>query len=219
MPIVATQGGDLYLQLNLSDEDTPDDEIEFMEIRITANEVDSYDKEDIALGGQINPDGSIKFTTNVVEKLHKAAMACQELNPDPKLAAEDGEEEAEDTRPGANGWITSDNMAQFMDENGNFQMPEGATFINGDGDHEEQEEGEEEEQEPLGAFQNLDASARVTSTLSCTEDRGMRLDAVNTADIAGLIGPGAGTTRTAAEAVESGTLDEVDRPRPSGSGT
>jgi nucleotide-sensitive chloride channel 1A len=38
----------------------------------------------------------------------------------------------DETAPGATGWITSENMADFMDEDGNFRMPTGATVIGGD---------------------------------------------------------------------------------------
>ncbi|KAK4622163.1 hypothetical protein CLAFUW4_06878 [Fulvia fulva] len=172
MPIVGVQGADLYIQLNLSDDDTPDDEIEFMELRITADEVDSYDQSDIATGGTLNEDGSIKLTTNVADVLCRAISACHDLHPDPPSPGEEDVDMEEDTRPGAGGWITSENLAEYTDENGNFRMPEGITVINGDEEY--------EEQEPLG--------------------------------------PGAGTTRTAAEAVEAGTLEEADRPGPPGSG-
>jgi len=47
----------------------------------------------------------------------------------------------DETAPGATGWITSENMADFVDEEGNFRMPEGGMVIGGedemDGDGEE----------------------------------------------------------------------------------
>jgi nucleotide-sensitive chloride channel 1A len=44
----------------------------------------------------------------------------------------DGNAFFDETAPGATGWITSENMADFMDEDGNFRMPTGATVIGGD---------------------------------------------------------------------------------------
>lgn len=62
--------------------------------------------------------------------LFKAISDCQELNPDPD-PSDEGEED-QSTEPGAGGWITSDNMADFMDENGNFRVPEDMTVIGGE---------------------------------------------------------------------------------------
>jgi nucleotide-sensitive chloride channel 1A len=49
--------------------------------------------------------------------IFEALSACADLHPDP---ASPGEEEEEDTAPGVGGWITSENMEQFMDAEGNF---------------------------------------------------------------------------------------------------
>jgi len=70
---------------------------------------------------------------SAVARLYGAISACQELNPDPPSDEEGGFDE---TAPGATGWITSENMADFMDEEGNFRMPEGAAVIGGEGDEE-----------------------------------------------------------------------------------
>ena len=66
------------------------------------------------------------------QALFKAISDCQELNPDPP---EDGDE-VDETAPGATGWITSENMQDFLDENGELRVPEGVPVIG-----EEQEEG------------------------------------------------------------------------------
>ncbi|EME43564.1 hypothetical protein DOTSEDRAFT_25490 [Dothistroma septosporum NZE10] len=194
MPIAGVEGDKLYIQLSDADEDTPDDEITITEIRVIATEVDSYDQGDIASGaGTLNADGSIKITTNVSTVLQRAVTACQEENPDPPVIGDeeqDGDAMDIDTRPGAGGWITSENMHEYVDENGNFRLPNGEfAFDNDEGRVVADEEvngilngnGHVEEQEPLGL--------------------------------------GAGRTRTAAEAVAGGTLEEADRPGPSASGT
>jgi len=45
--------------------------------------------------------------------------ACADLHPDPESPGGE-EEEEEDTAPGAGGWITSENMHEFIDADGNF---------------------------------------------------------------------------------------------------
>ena len=54
--------------------------------------------------------------------------------PDP--AEDDSDEEGygggqafDETAPGATGWITSENMHEYTDADGNFKMPEGITVI------------------------------------------------------------------------------------------
>ena len=45
--------------------------------------------------------------------------------------------------PGATGWITSENMQDYLDENGQFRIPEGVTVIG-------EEEDEDVNHETLG---------------------------------------------------------------------
>lgn len=55
--------------------------------------------------------------------LYTAIGDCQELNPDPETnESEDGEDDGAATFP-SGGWITSENMHEFVDEDGNFSMP------------------------------------------------------------------------------------------------
>lgn len=52
-----------------------------------------------------------------IREIFDALNKCAELHPDPY----DGEEGEPDlTAPGATGWITADNMDEYLDENGNF---------------------------------------------------------------------------------------------------
>lgn len=61
-----------------------------------------------------------------IQEIFAAMNTCADLHPDP----EDDEEGAPDlTAPGATGWITADNMDEFLDEDGNFK---GATIIGGE---------------------------------------------------------------------------------------
>jgi nucleotide-sensitive chloride channel 1A len=73
---------------------------------------------------------------------------CQELNPDPAQDddsdADEGGPAFDETAPGATGWITSDNLHEFTDADGNFKMPEGVTVFG------DQEDGEAGAAEGLG---------------------------------------------------------------------
>ena len=171
MPVVGALEGDLYLQLITGDEgdsDGDDADSTFIDLRIAPKSVDSYDQGDIAkVQGNLNNDGSINTVEDMATTLQRAVAICQDLNPDPPVAGEEGEEMEEDTRPGAGGWITSENMADYMDEDGNFRMPQGTTVIGGDGAvgngiiangvYETSANGVHEEQEPLGAYTTAEA--------------------------------------------------------------
>lgn len=64
---------------------------------------------------------------------------CQELNPDP-AADDDSEEDGDgfdETAPGATGWITSENLHEFTDAEGNFKMPEGIKVFGDEGEDED----------------------------------------------------------------------------------
>lgn len=143
--VTAQDGQDVLLELNLSDSDTADEDIQFVQIRIVAGNVQQQ-----TAGASAQADGvAMNGTTShndASTALFKAISDCQELNPDPPQLGEEGEDGEggfDETAPGATGWITSENMADFTDENGNFRMPEGMTVIGG-----EDEEGAAGE--PLG---------------------------------------------------------------------
>ena len=132
----AQVGSAILLELNLSDSNiVPDEDIEHLQLRITPTSVTTSDETST---GTANGNDTSPSTA-----LYKAIGDCQELNPDPadRDSDEDGEPAFDETAPGATGWITSENMADFVDEDGNFRMPEGATVIGG---------AEDGEEEPLG---------------------------------------------------------------------
>lgn len=54
-----------------------------------------------------------------IKDIFTAMNTCADLHPDPNEDAGDGEEDM--TAPGATGWITADNMDDFVDEHGNFK--------------------------------------------------------------------------------------------------
>ncbi|CZT21552.1 uncharacterized protein RCC_07415 [Ramularia collo-cygni] len=131
--VTAQDGQDVLLELNLSDIDTADEDIQFVQIRITAGTVQHHAAAATqAEGGASNGTAD---QNNSSDALFRAISDCQELNPDPPQHGEEGEDGGfDETAPGATGWITSENMGDFMDENGNFRMPEGMTVIGGEDD-------------------------------------------------------------------------------------
>lgn len=128
--MTAQDGTEVLLELNLSDPDTPDEDIQFVQLRILPGIIQSQAPSEEHAGGA---NGTTSHNDSATA-LFKAISDCQELNPDP----EEDEDEAEGMQPGAGGWITNENMGDFMDENGNFRMPEGMTVVGG-----EEEEGAE----------------------------------------------------------------------------
>jgi nucleotide-sensitive chloride channel 1A len=128
----AQVGAAVLLELNLSDSNiTPDEDIEHLQIRLNPTDNIIYPS---TSSGKNPSDPSFA--------LYMAIGDCQELNPDP---AQDDDSDADErgpafdeTAPGATGWITSDNLHEFTDADGNFKMPEGMTVI---GDEEDGEAG------------------------------------------------------------------------------
>ncbi|KAK5694897.1 hypothetical protein LTR97_009488 [Elasticomyces elasticus] len=153
----AEDGDAVLLQLGLSDPNTTaDEDFEAITLRIIPNAESSVGHDDAS-----EPNGSALTPR---QQLYEAISAGQELNPDAD-PDDEGENGFDETAPGATGWITSENMADFVDEDGNFRMPEGTTVLGGE-EHENVEH-------------------------------------------ANGLGPGAGTTRTAAEVdAEDGAEDD-----------
>ncbi|KAI5211625.1 hypothetical protein AUEXF2481DRAFT_29764 [Aureobasidium subglaciale EXF-2481] len=110
----ARQQNALYLQLCLSDmAQTADDDLETVELLLTPEPVADND------------------ATDAAEKLFTAVSDCADLHPDPD--SDEDQDQEQEPEPGTGGWITSENMQDFMDENGNFQMPEIGTLGAGAG--------------------------------------------------------------------------------------
>lgn len=131
----------LYMNLSLNDTETVNDEEDIQTLELTILPP-SYAN---------NPD------TACIKEIFTAMNTCADLHPDPDASGDEGEDILEDSAPGASGWITAENMDQYVDENGNFaglvigddelgpgagtvrtrdQADEGANGVNGD-EHEE----------------------------------------------------------------------------------
>lgn len=94
--------------------------------------------------------------TTEAKAIFEALSACADLNPDPMDEDEDGEAMVmPQPEPGAGGWITSENMHEFTDSEGNWTGPEiqflgaGAGQVRAREDHDDGVEaraGEEEDE-------------------------------------------------------------------------
>ncbi|KAF2719012.1 hypothetical protein K431DRAFT_252252 [Polychaeton citri CBS 116435] len=133
--ITAQDGDAVLLELNFTDQNSNDDEdIEFMQMRIFPDTVvhdpaSTSSTETNPPTQQTNGDGSSGPAPAVA--LWQAIFDCQELNPDPQTQ-EDDEDAFDETAPGATGWITADNMQDFMDEDGNLKIPDDGTVVYGE---------------------------------------------------------------------------------------
>ena len=118
----AQQSQALYMQLCLSDiRQTADDDLETVELLITPSAPEP------ATSDAAEERSSAQRTQSSTHALYAAVSACADLHPDPDEDEEGVDPSLDvDAAPGAGGWITSENMHDFMDEDGNFRMPEGA---------------------------------------------------------------------------------------------
>lgn len=132
----------MFLGLNLSDANTADDDIVFVQMRIVPSQI-AQNVTEAPAEQQLDSTGTNGHTYAAQEQpaqaLFKAISDCQELNPDPPEQGDDIDDAEgvegvgfDETAPGATGWITSENMQDFVDENGEFRMPEGVNMIDED---------------------------------------------------------------------------------------
>lgn len=156
----------MLLGLNLSDSNTADEDLVFIQLRIIPQSIEAYEEatEDAEVP-QTNGNGT--NSSNPAQALFKAIADCQELNPDPP---EEDDDEYDETAPGATGWITSENMADFLDENGELRIPQGVTVV-----------GDEESNQPSwplgqGAGRSRTANERDTEDGADEETKWQRTD-------------------------------------------
>lgn len=133
----------VYMNLSLNDPETVNEEEDIQTLELTV----------------LPPNYSSSPDTACIKVIFNAMNECADLHPDPDASGdEDGEDILDDSAPGASGWITAENMDQYMDENGNFtgmviggdelgpgagtvrtrdEGDEGANGVNGTDGHEE----------------------------------------------------------------------------------
>lgn len=58
--------------------------------------------------------------SSCIRDIFSAMNTCADLHPDPDADEEGDDIGFDDTAPGASGWITAENMDQYVDEEGNF---------------------------------------------------------------------------------------------------
>lgn len=115
----------LYMNIYLTDLATvnADEDIEILDITVLPPNYPSQSEAD----------------ATAIKEIFTAMNACADLHPDPEDSDEgEGGPEIDDSAPGASGWITAENMGEFLDENGELNM-RGMTVF-----------GEEGADEPLG---------------------------------------------------------------------
>ncbi|KAF2279907.1 uncharacterized protein EI97DRAFT_370050 [Westerdykella ornata] len=82
----------------------------------TVNSEEEIETLDIVV---LPPNFASEPDTTCIKEIFTAMNACADLHPDPD-DSEEGDQEDE-TAPGATGWITADNMGEYLDEDGNFK--------------------------------------------------------------------------------------------------
>lgn len=94
----------LYLNVSLNDVEAVNDEedIQVLEFTILPPSYSS------------NPDSAC------IKDIFGALNTGADLHPDPNASDDENDDILDDSAPGASGWITAENMDEYMDEDGNF---------------------------------------------------------------------------------------------------
>ncbi|KAF2663785.1 hypothetical protein BT63DRAFT_483958 [Microthyrium microscopicum] len=125
----------VFLQVNLHNQDTinSDDDIKTLDLSLHVTDIAQPEQQPQADGSE--PPSAVKA-------LFEALSTCADLHPDPEEQGSDAEQEPE---PGAGGWITAENMNDFMDADGNFvgigTLGAGAGAVHARQDDDEHENG------------------------------------------------------------------------------
>ena len=115
----------MYLQLDLHDQELTNDDEDIQ--TLTLHLIPKAGVEDGGSNGHAEDaevaNGAWSSNGGAAKSLFEALSACADLNPDP-MDEDEGGEGPEVPEPGAGGWITSENMHEFMDADGNWTGPE-----------------------------------------------------------------------------------------------
>ena len=123
------------MQLILSDaRHTADEDLETLELLLTPPPASATVTQGSSASNGVR---GAHQPLSAAQALYAAVSACADLHPDPASESEDGGPDGaggfgvgDGAGVGAGGWITAENMHEFMDEEGILRMPEGE---NGDG--------------------------------------------------------------------------------------
>jgi chloride channel, nucleotide-sensitive, 1A len=111
----------MQLALNDSDMANSEDDYETLEATLIPVEGSRSSTSSVGESGVNGTSATDGETSSPIQDLFSAVSACADLHPDPATPEEGGEDGGMDmTAPGAGGWITSENMHEFIDEDGNF---------------------------------------------------------------------------------------------------
>lgn len=100
--------------------------VEALYMNISLNDAEDVNEEDAiqVLELTVLPPGYASSSPDsaCIKDIFGAMNICADLHPDPNISGDEGEDDDlfDETAPGATGWITADNMDEYMDENGNF---------------------------------------------------------------------------------------------------
>lgn len=119
----------VYLQLDIHDKELTNDDEDIQTLTLNLIPKETVPPQDATPTNGHNTDseatnGAASTNSAVAKELFEALSACADLNPDPMDEDDDEGEGPQMPEPGAGGWITSENMHEFMDENGNWTGPE-----------------------------------------------------------------------------------------------
>jgi nucleotide-sensitive chloride channel 1A len=98
-------------------------QIEALYMNLSLNDAESVNaEEDIqTLELTLLPPNYISAPDSAcISTIFSAMNTCADLHPDPDADDEGDVDFEDDTAPGASGWITAENMDQYVDEEGNF---------------------------------------------------------------------------------------------------
>ncbi|KAH9882307.1 hypothetical protein J1614_000543 [Plenodomus biglobosus] len=127
----------LYMSLSLNDTENvnEEDDIQVLELTVLPPSYDS------------TPE------TACIQDIFSAMNTCADLHPDPNGSDDDNDDILDESAPGATGWITADNMDEYMDEDGNFRgtVLGGEELGPGAGTVRQRDDGDEHMSGPNGA--------------------------------------------------------------------
>lgn len=95
----------LYMNISLNDFNTVENEEDLQVLELTLLPP-SYTS---------NPDSAC------IGEIYAAMNICADLHPDSNASEDEGDSILDDSAPGASGWITAENMDEYIDEHGNFK--------------------------------------------------------------------------------------------------
>ena len=92
------------MNLSLNDAESVNDEEDIQTLELTV----------------LPPNYTTSPDSTCIKEIFSAMNTCADLHPDPDADDDGGDLEEDLSAPGASGWITAENIDQYVDEEGNF---------------------------------------------------------------------------------------------------